>query len=81
MRRFEEPQQLPPELRTTRYYLFPGGCVVYRFSSAAGAKPALIFAGASGVAFEPRDALVDAVRRKSGLRLCGAGAPPCAGRS
>ena len=25
------PEQLPPDLRSTRYYLFPGGCVTYEF--------------------------------------------------
>jgi tRNA A-37 threonylcarbamoyl transferase component Bud32 len=81
MRRFEQPQQLPPELRTTRYYLFPGGCIVYEFSSDAGDDASFIFAGASAVGFQPRDELVAAVDAKTGLRLCGAGAPKCYGGS
>ena len=30
LRRYERIEQLPPDLRSTRYYLFPGGCVTYR---------------------------------------------------
>ena len=30
MRRFERPERLPPNVRTVRTYLFPGGCVTYR---------------------------------------------------
>ena len=32
MRRFERPEQLPPDLRSTRIYLFEGGCVTYDFA-------------------------------------------------
>ena len=40
MRRYEQPERLPPNLLSTRYYLFDGGCVVYRFSFADDADVA-----------------------------------------
>jgi tRNA A-37 threonylcarbamoyl transferase component Bud32 len=79
-RRFERPEQLPPELRTTRYYVFPGGCATYRFALHGEASAALMFDVDTALAFQPRDALVDRVHHDSGLRLCGAGAA-CPGGS
>jgi tRNA A-37 threonylcarbamoyl transferase component Bud32 len=81
MRRYEQPEQLPPRLRTTRYYLFEGGCVTYEFDlelsgATRGVGPgALLFAADSALAFQPRSLLVDDVHQRSGLALCGAGAP------
>ena len=40
-----------------------------------------MFDADNALAFQPRAALVDEVRDRSGLRLCGAGAPPCPGGS
>jgi tRNA A-37 threonylcarbamoyl transferase component Bud32 len=80
MRRYEQPEQLPPRLRTTRTYLFDGGCVTYEFDlelsgRTGGVGPgALLFAADSALAFQPRSLLVDDVRRRTGLALCGAGA-------
>jgi len=81
MRRFERPEQLPPRLQSTRYYVFDGGCVIYRFAFDADASASLMFSAESALAFEPRQALVERVHRDSGLRLCGAGVPPCPGGS
>jgi membrane-associated phospholipid phosphatase/tRNA A-37 threonylcarbamoyl transferase component Bud32 len=81
MRRFESPAQDPPNLRTTRYYLFDGGCVRYHFAFHGDTNPALMSAANSALAFQPRVALVDEVRSHTGLRLCGADAPPCPGGS
>jgi membrane-associated phospholipid phosphatase/serine/threonine protein kinase len=78
MRQFEEPERLRPGLRSTRSYLFDGGCVTYRFSFGAGATPRLMFEVDQALGFEPRQALVARVHEDSGLRLCGVGAP-CAG--
>ncbi len=75
MRQFEQPEQLRPELRSTRSYLFDGGCVTYRFAFAEGATPGLMFDVDQALGFEPRDALVARVDEDSGLPLCGAGAP------
>ena len=79
-RRYEQPEQLPPGLRSTRYYVFPGGCVTYRLAFSDRASAALIFDADSALGFQPRAVLVNAVRERSGLRLCGAGAE-CPGGS
>ena len=39
VRRYERAEQLPPNLRSTRTYRFPGGCVTYDFAF-HGARPA-----------------------------------------
>ena len=69
IRRFELP---PGQVPRFSYYIFPGGCVTYRF--APGAPPALAAAAESALAFTPRSALVGYVRRTEGLALCGRGA-------
>jgi tRNA A-37 threonylcarbamoyl transferase component Bud32 len=73
MRRYERPEQLPPSLQSTRYYLFPGGCVMYEFRFDSDATSALLFDAESALAFQPRAELVEEVRSRNGLRLCGAG--------
>jgi hypothetical protein len=78
VRRFEEPEQLPPNLVSTRFYLFEGGCVTYRFSFSGDAN--LTFDADNALAFQPRAVLVDEVRQRTGLRLCGEGVP-CPGGS
>jgi hypothetical protein len=79
-RRFEEPDQLPPDLHSTRYYLFDGGCVTYEFAFGGDASASLMFDADNALSFETRAVLVDEVRDDTGLRLCGAGAP-CPGGS
>jgi hypothetical protein len=81
MRRYEQPERLPPNLLSTRYYLFDGGCVTYRFSLAGDADASLMLAADNALTFQPRATLVDYVNSQTGLRLCGAGAPPCPGGS
>ena len=49
MERFEQPERLPPELRSTRYYLFEGGCVTYEFDFGADADTELLFAADSAL--------------------------------
>jgi hypothetical protein len=71
--RLERPDQLAPGLRTTRFYLFPGGCVTYRFDFADDAGPELIFDVEQALGFVPRGVLADHVRDQTGLTLCGAG--------
>ena len=77
-RRYERPSRLEPNLVTTRYYLFPGGCVTYRYSLRAAAGAELLFDAEQALDFQPRQRLVDHVRRVNGLALCGVGAR-CAG--
>src|SRR5215207_4923910 len=72
--RYEQPERLPPGLRSTRYYLFPGGCVTYRFEFADEATPGLMFSADQALAFQPRSIHLDHVRATTGLDLCGAGA-------
>ena len=78
MRRFERPETLPPRLHTIRTYVFEGGCVIYDYALGAKADPSLVFIADSALDFQPRSSLVATVaERTNGLRLCGAGAPPC----
>jgi serine/threonine protein kinase len=79
-KRFEEPQQLPPDLVSTRYYLFPGGCITYQFHLRGEGVAGLLLTADSALAAEPRTTLIDEVAASSGLRLCGAGAA-CPGGS
>ncbi len=72
--RFERPERLPPGLRTTRYYLFPGGCVTYALDFNQGGSPELLFDVEEALGFVPRAQLVEHVRDMNGLALCGAGA-------
>jgi tRNA A-37 threonylcarbamoyl transferase component Bud32 len=79
-KRFEQPEQLPPDLVSTRYYLFPGGCVLYRLHLRGAASGSLVLSADATLALEPRARLVDKVATATGLRLCGAGAA-CPGGS
>jgi tRNA A-37 threonylcarbamoyl transferase component Bud32/membrane-associated phospholipid phosphatase len=77
--RFEQPEQLPPALRSTRTYLFDGGCVTYRFAFDGDVNASAMIALDAALSFQPRSDLVAEVERQSGLTLCGADAPECAG--
>ncbi len=74
MSQFERPPSLVPGYSDVRYYVFPGGCVTYRFIFTAGASPVLAATVDSAVAFIPRSELVGYIRRTEGLALCGRGA-------
>ena len=74
MSQFERLPSRVPGYSDVRYYVFPGGCVTYRFVLAPGASPVLATAVDSAVAFMPRSELVGYVRRTEGLALCGRGA-------
>ena len=56
-------------------YIFPGGCVTYKFSFVTGAAPSLAIPIDTAIAFEPRSVLVGYVQGKEDLALCGRGAP------
>ena len=79
MRRFEQPEQLPPDLKVTRTYLFDGGCVTYEFAFQGGASTSLVFEADQALAFQSRSDLVAEVADRTDLSLCGALAPPCSG--
>jgi hypothetical protein len=78
-RRFEDVRRLRPSLLATRTYLFPGGCVTYRFATSASDRAAVLFDAERALAFQARQPLVHDVRERADLALCGAGAPPCPG--
>ena len=79
LRRFEEVEQLPPDLRATRTYRSADLCVTYRFELHGDLDTSATVALDAALGFQPRAELVDEVERRSGLVLCGAGAPACEG--
>jgi len=72
MKRFEEPNALPPTLSGNRYYVFPGGCITYRFSFAPGATFAQAVEASQALTFVSR-ALGVTVLAREGQLLCGRG--------
>jgi hypothetical protein len=78
-RRFERPEQLPPALRSTRFYTYPGACVTYEFAFEGDVSASLMFEIDSALSFQPRAELVEKVDQHTGLSLCGVFAPRCAG--
>jgi hypothetical protein len=79
VRRFEQVRRLRPGLRATRTYRFPGGCVTYEFATTVSDRAGVLFDADRALAFQARAPLVEEVRDRAGLSLCGAGAPPCPG--
>jgi tRNA A-37 threonylcarbamoyl transferase component Bud32 len=75
LRRYERVEQLPPHLHSTRYYVFPGGCVTYQLVFEGPTTASLLFDADSALSFQPRKTLVRKVARNDDLKLCGAGAP------
>src|SRR5258706_447226 len=57
-RRYEKPEKLPPDLRSTRSYVFEGGCVTYQFEFHGNASASLMFDADGALAFQPRASLV-----------------------
>jgi len=73
--RFDSPPIVGTRFTGLRIYTCPGGCASYRFDFASGASPLLI-PGLDGlVALMLRVRLVNYVRAREGLALCGRGAP------
>ena len=79
--RYEAPTQLPPDVRAIRTYLFVGACVTVDFDLDDAASASLLVELDSALSFQPRDELVDLVENRTGLSLCGLGAPPCVGEA
>lgn len=77
--RFEKPISLKPGYVADRFYVFPGGCVTYRFRFEPGASSTLALEAEEALSFASRAVIVRRVEDDLGLSLCGAGAPPCAG--
>jgi hypothetical protein len=78
-RRYDTATQLPPDVRLTRTYLFDGGCVTVDFALEDTADASLLVELDSALSFQPRSDLVSLVDERTGLSLCGAGAPECLG--
>jgi hypothetical protein len=76
--RYEESSSLHP-LAWVGYFLFPGGCVTYRFAFTPQVAPTLFQQADRFLAFNSRAAYVTSLRDQEGLPLCGAGSPPCPG--
>jgi hypothetical protein len=72
--RFDRPASRGDRFAALRFYTFPGGCVSYQLDFAPGASPLLAIGARGAVAFMPRVTLVDYVRDKESLALCGRGA-------
>jgi len=62
-----------------RFLLFEGGCIDYTFNFASGASSTLAIEAIEALSLLPRATIVAEVHDATGLSLCGAGAPPCAG--
>jgi serine/threonine protein kinase len=72
--RFDRPASRGDRFAALRFYTFPGGCVSYQLDFAPGASPLLAIGARGAVAFMPRVTLIDYVRDKESLALCGRGA-------
>jgi membrane-associated phospholipid phosphatase len=77
--RFDQPQELPPHLRARRTYVAPGACVTYQYEFDADVNGSAMIGLDGALGFQPRTTLVTEVAERSGLVLCGVGAPPCTG--
>ena len=76
---FEEPLSLPPNFAGARFLQFPGGCVTERFKFSGDSPGTMALEVEQAVSVVKRQVIVDRVSATLGLKLCGAGAPPCGG--
>jgi hypothetical protein len=72
MKHYQEPTVLPPTFSGNTYYVFPGGCVIYRFSFIQGATYAQVVEATQALTFVSRAFGVTELAR-DGLILCGRG--------
>ena len=79
-RRYARPPSTPGG-STVRSYVSAGSCVTYRLAPGIASDVASMARLDLALALQPRRDLVDRVERETGLTLCGAEAPPCAGGS
>lgn len=79
MRIYQQPTTLEPAFSGSRFQVFEGGCIEYRYSFSDDADPTLVIEADQALSTVPRSDLVTAVDDQFGLILCGAGAPPCEG--
>ena len=77
---FERPEQLLPALRSVRTFVADGACVTYTLRvRPTGSAPRRRSPSTSRWPSNRGTELVAEVADRSGLVLCGAGAPPCPG--
>ena len=62
-----------------RTYVAPGGCIEILDERLTTRDVGDLAALEDALRIQPRAELVDAVADRTGLTLCGAGAPPCTG--
>jgi hypothetical protein len=79
LRRYQE-RATQQQNSTITYFVFPGGCVTYRFSFTRETWPLLFDEADRALGFKPRSLYVNSIREQSGLTLCGANAPRCPGK-
>ena len=79
MQVFLDPVELRPSFRATRFAVFDGGCVTYRYRFAGGAPSSLTVEVEEALSFLSRLLIVRKVEQDFGLSLCGASARACAG--
>jgi hypothetical protein len=72
VKRYEEPNSLPPEFFGNRYYVFPGGCVTYRFAFSRGGSFAQAVEATQALSFVSR-AFGARLLVRLGSVLCGRG--------
>jgi hypothetical protein len=69
-RRYERVERLTPAYAGSRFYVFPGGCVTYRFrTSRAGGAAETTTAASLAVSFMPRSVIAEKLRDGSDGRL------------
>jgi hypothetical protein len=76
---FVRPDSLSPSFTGVRFLRFEGGCIAYTFRFASDASSTLAIEAVEALSLIPRATVVAEVQDETGLTLCGAGAPPCAG--
>ena len=72
LRRYEEPDALPPTFFGNRYYVFPGGCITYRFTFNRGGAYTQVVEATGALSFVARAEGVRALA-EAGVTLCGRG--------
>jgi hypothetical protein len=72
LKRYEEPDALPPTFFGNRYYIFPGGCVTYRFTFKRGGTYTQVVEATDALTFVGRAEGVRALAQV-GVTLCGRG--------
>jgi hypothetical protein len=79
MQIYEEATTLQPAFTGSRFQVFEGGCIEYRYSFSDDVEPTLVIEVDQALSTVARSDLVSSVADRFGLTLCGAGAPPCEG--